>query len=233
MKYIYPIFFFLITFGCQSQTEKNQIMANETISKDTIIYIGDPMCSWCWGIAHELQKLRDHYKNQYEFELIVGGLRPGGGEEWNDKFKDFLRHHWEDVNKASGQPFSFNILESDYFNYDTEPACRAVRVVRDLDSEKEFDFFKAVQYGFYVENKDPKETVFYQPICEKLNLPFDKFSQKFESEAYKQKTYSDFNRSAQMGVRSFPTVILVKEGKVTPLAFGFSTFEKMKNQIEN
>ena len=38
-----------------------------------LIYVGDPMCSWCWGFAPEIESLAD----DYPIEVVVGGLRPG------------------------------------------------------------------------------------------------------------------------------------------------------------
>ena len=122
--------------------------------KGRIIYVGDPLCSWCWGISPHLSKLKAHYKEEMEFEILLGGLRPGGGEKWNDQFKNFLRQHWEHVTELSGQPFGYKIFDRDDFNYDTEPPCRAVRVARDMVPEKELDFFKTIQYDFYIKNND-------------------------------------------------------------------------------
>ena len=57
--------------------------------KQEIIYVGDPMCSWCWGISPDLIKLRDHYReSQVAFRIVLGGLRPGGGDPWDDQMKE-------------------------------------------------------------------------------------------------------------------------------------------------
>ena len=200
-------------------------------NKPKLIYIGDPMCSWCYGISEELTKTADHYKETLETELIVGGLRPGGGEKWDAKFKDFLKHHWEDVGMRSGQPFKFDLLEWESFDYDTEPSCRAVVAVLDIDKSKALSFFKYVQKGFYLENRDPKQTEFYKPICESLDIDYNDFKTKFESDVYRQKTIQHFERSAQMGVRSFPTIALEHENKLHLISSGYSTFESMKGRI--
>ena len=111
--------------------------------KTTIIYIGDPMCSWCYGFAPEITKVKEHYSD-FDFRLVMGGLRPNGTETMKD-LDSFLKHHWKDVNKASNQPFKYDILDDKSFVYDTEPACRATVVVRAMAPEKEFEFFKAIQ----------------------------------------------------------------------------------------
>ena len=129
-----------------------------------IIYVGDPMCSWCWGIAGHLEKLKAHYP-QYKFSIVLGGLRPGGGEAWDERMKDFLKHHWAEVTKRSGQPFGYALFDREEFNYDTEPPCRAVVTARHW-LEDTLPFFEAVSRKFYVDNEDPGEPEFYQSICE-------------------------------------------------------------------
>ena len=198
-----------------------------------IIYVGDPMCSWCWGISPQLNALQRYGEEQdIPFSLVMGGLRPGGGEEWNKEFKDFLKHHWEEVNKRSNQPFSFDLFGQDYFNYDTEPSCRAVVVVRTIAPEKAHSFYELIQYHFYVESKDPNQVDFYKPICNRLDINFEEFSKLFLSEEMKQATVRDFQLNRQWGVRGYPAVLYRKDKQLYALANGYSEFEAMKERLE-
>ena len=196
-----------------------------------LIYIGDPMCSWCWGIAPGLDALRDQFQDQISFRLVLGGLRPGGGDPWTPQFTDFLRSHWEHVHEASGQPFNFGLLERADFHYDTEPPCRAVRIVRDLEPEKEFDFFKSIQHRFYVENEDPGGTSFYQSLCEAHGVDTDVFLAHFTDDPYRQYVRADFSQSQAWGVRGFPSVLLQKENQLYPVTLGFTSFQKMQDRL--
>lgn len=198
----------------------------------TLLYIADPLCSWCYGFRDEITKLKDHYSEELGFSLIMGGLRPGGGEEWNDSFKNMLRHHWEQVQERSGQPFNYDLLSWDHFNYDTEPPCRAVRVVRDLAFGREFDFFKAVQSAFYAENKDTNQLESYRAICDQLEIPFAEFSDLFLSEEYRDKAREDFQFSAALGVRGFPSVVFRAGDRYGVVTRGYTGFERMKASVE-
>ncbi len=206
---------------------------NITEQQPKLIYVGDPMCSWCYGIAEELAQLTAHYDRSLDVEIIMGGLRAGGGEEWNTQFKDFLKHHWEDVGMRSGQPFKFDLLNWKSFDYDTEPACRSVVTVQAIDPDKALSFFKEVQIGFYLENRDPKQVEFYKDVCAKVNIDFELFKSKFDSIAMKNATQKHFQKSQQIGVRSFPTILIEHKGKTHLVASGYSTFEKMKEKIDS
>ncbi|MEM6525852.1 MAG: DsbA family protein [Bacteroidota bacterium] len=200
--------------------------------KKEIIYVGDPMCSWCWGISPDLTKLRDYYREKkVAFRVLVGGLRPGGGDPWNDQMKDFLRHHWAQVNARSGQPFGYALFDLAEFNYDTEPSCRALVAARPLIKERELEFFEAIQHKFYVESQDPNKPTFYASICDGFDINYGDFLNRFESEPVKQETLNEFNLNRRWGVRGYPTVLLLHNDQLHQIANGYSTFEQMKYYI--
>ena len=164
---------------------------------------------------------------------MMGGLRAGGGDEWNTDFKNFLKHHWEEVAQRSGQPFGYTLFKKDSFNYDTEPACRAIVTVQNIAPEKALTFYELVQHTFYVKNKDPKEVSFYEAICKSLSIEFDQFSQKFSSPEMIAATQKDFIQSRNLGVSGFPSVIYRKKDQMQFIARGYSTFEQMKTSLES
>ncbi len=212
-----------------SLQELNTIGSNEIADRQEIIYVGDPMCSWCWGIAPSLIKLRDHFiPEKIAFRIVVGGLRPGGREPWNEDMKKFLRHHWEQVSSVSGQPFGYDLMELDDFNYDTEPSCRAVVVARSLVKEKEMEFFEAIQRKFYVESQDPNDVSFYQNICEAFDIDFNDFKARFESEEVKKETVAEFQLNRRWGVSGYPTIVLLHNDKLHMIAHGYASFERMQ-----
>ncbi|MDB2385289.1 DsbA family protein [Polaribacter sp.] len=211
------------------EVENKKIVWN---NDEELFYFGDPMCSWCWGISPQINALERYATQEHiKFNLIMGGLRPGGGQEWDTSFKNYLKHHWQEVQKKSGQPFSLSLFEKENFNYDTEPACRAVVTVRSIAPEKTVAFYELVQYYFYAKSKDPKELEFYKVICEKLNINFKDFSEKFTSDAMKTATQADFTKSRELGVRGFPTIIYRQKDKLYTIARGYADFEALKNLI--
>ena len=202
-----------------------------------IIYVGDPQCSWCWGIAEEMQKIQAFTtSNDMNFTIIVGGLRVGGGQAWDTEFKDMLRHHWQQVNQRSGQAFGFGLFDLPEFDYDTEPACRAVVAAKnlivnsDISVDSLLDFFVAIQRKFYVDNQDPKQIEFYNSICGDLGLDFAAFSKLYVSEDIKNQTIAEFNITRNWGVSGYPT-ILYTDGK--QLYVVSSGYEKSGAVIEN
>ncbi len=207
--------------------------------KLAVHYVGDPMCSWCWGISGAVRSLATFCQDEgIPFTVTMGGLRAGGGDPWSLQFKEFLRNEWAHIASATGQSFGFKLLERQSFNYDTEPACRAVAAAQLVSGAEALAglgllrFFSAIQKKFYVEGEDPTQATFYRSICEEFGIDADSFLATWNSEAAVQAVQRDFQRCREMGVRSFPTLLLEHDGTTTTLANGYVTGDQLIARIK-
>lgn len=209
------------------------MMANTMNSQDkpTLIYVGDPMCSWCYGFGHEIEDAITELGEEIQLEVVMGGLRPYNTQTMAD-LKDFLSDHWKHVYEASGQPFQYGILDTKLL-YDTEPACRAVMIARELQASTVMTYFHNVQTAFYAENKNPHLTGTYADIAESMGIDRITFVNKFESKEYKASIKNDFLRASQLGVRSFPTVLLSVNGETKVVSAGYSKAEKVVEVVKS
>ncbi len=85
---------------------------------------------------------------------------------------------------------------------------------------------------FYVEGQDPKVADFYASICASLALDFAEFRAVFDSPEALQVVQQEFIRCRQWGVRSFPILLLERNGKTEPLAEGFVTAEQVLSRLQ-
>ena len=198
-----------------------------------IIYIGDPMCSWCYGFAPVIQALHDKHKDKAKMTLVLGGLRVGDEHVVDDARIKFLREHWVDIGERTGQKFALDILENTGWIYNTEWACRAVVVMRKLKPELAYAYFGAVQANFYANNLDPSLPETYGDEAEKFDIDRDEFLKLYNSDEIKQETAQDFVWSQQHGITGFPSV-LVKEGdKLGALTLGYQPIENIAGPLEH
>jgi len=227
------------TAVCQLEdipVENNQPfpVQNES-SQLSFYYFGDPMCSWCWGASEALSVLEKLCAQfNFDFNVITGGLRAGGGDVWNENFRHFLKKEWEHISAKTGKKFSYQLLERTFFEYDTEPACRAVNAAREfLDKSEVYSFFKSVQHKFYVLSEDPKEMHFYKSICEEYSIPFNEFARVFNDDHARTETITQFTLCRKWGVQSFPAVCFEYKDKLYPFFSGYISPENVISLLQN
>lgn len=197
-----------------------------------LIYVGDPMCSWCYGFAPELDKVIENAaKDNVEVEFVMGGLRPYYNKPISE-MKDFLSEHWHHVNEASGQPFTYDILDRSDLNYDTEPPARAVVIMREMAPKHVGAFFADTQKMFYAQNMDMNVSESYHKSLKALNLDTDTFDKHFHSEEMKMRIKEDFERARALGVSSFPTLLMMVDEDVLLVANGYVTSEEIYRRID-
>ena len=197
-----------------------------------ILYFGDPMCSWCWGFAPVLMAINDAFADRAPVQLIVGGLHTGDDTPMSDQTKAYIRHHWEQVHEATGQPFSFGFFEWEGFVLDTAPACRAAVTMRRLKPEATLDYYESIHHAFYVENKDTTKAETFGALANAAGVDGDTFVAAFQSPEAIADTQQDFNVSRQLGITGFPTVVLKDDERLALLTAGYRPFEALQPAIE-
>lgn len=209
----------------------NNMTAQE---KPTLIYFGDPMCSWCYGFSSELDKVIEDLNGLIDFEIIMGGLRPYNDKHISD-MEDFLAGHWREVSERSGKVFNYEILKNKEFIYDTEPPSRAFVIFRESYPKLAYKFFKKIQYAFYSDNKTTDSATLYSALMDELGVKMKDFSEKFNEAKYKTMVKEDFAKASKLGVRGFPTVLLKIGKDYSLISNGYNDakyiVEKVKNDI--
>ena len=190
-------------------------------------YFADPMCSWCWGFAPVISAIADSYADTLQLMLVMGGLRPGNTQPTTPQFRAEILHHWQEVQRRSGQPFKFEGALPDGFVYDTEPACRAVVTMLDLNGAAAFSYFKSIQSAFYAEGRDITQSQTLGKLAERQGLETDRFLERFGSIEIGQMTQSHFRQTAEIGVRGFPTAILQDGERFELLTYGYRPLEEL------
>lgn len=196
-----------------------------------ILYLTDPMCSWCWGFAPVIEAIRNDFGSEVPVRLIVGGLRVGTKEAMTPEVKEFVVHHWHEVHKLTGQEFCFDFDMPDEFKYDTEPACRAVVAVRRLAPEKTFSYFHRLQKAFYLENRDVTDVDVLADEAARDGVDDATFRESFSDPGLRDETVEDFTFSTSLGIRGFPSVVLRNDDEYRLLTIGYRSYDVLEGRI--
>ena len=198
-----------------------------------LIYFSDPMCSWCWGFSPVISEVQERFGFALPIRLIMGGLRPGTTTPMTDEARVELRGHWRQVTEASGQPFGERALAMSGFVYDTDPAARAVVLVRKAAPTKALAFLAALQRAFYVDGADVTDPEVLADFAASFGLDHGNFLEAMRTDEAKQETWRDYAISQKAGVTGFPTLVMGPrpDGAYVPITRGFATAETVLSAI--
>ena len=201
-----------------------------------LIYVGDPMCSWCYGFAKPLDALLADPQSAapLQLALVLGGLRPFNNEPMSAEKAQELAGHWRHVEEASGQPFAkapHTALNTPGFVYDTEPASRAVVTVRTLSPKLVWRYFKAVQEAFYAQARNVTDPGVLADVAGEVGLPRAEFAAAFASQAMRDATLADFRQSQAWGVRGFPTLLAEHDDHLHLVGNGYMPIDALRERL--
>jgi putative protein-disulfide isomerase len=182
------------------------------------------MCSWCWGFHPIIRELREKHSVQYNFSLVLGGLRSKGQMPWTKESKNYLAQNWNAVAQKTQQPFNFSLLNKEHFDYDTYPACKAIVAVRELwGDDASFKYLKKIQEAFYVKNEDTTSIEVLIKYVENK----EEFLKFYESDRCKVLMQHDFSKARSMGATSFPSVVKIDKSGHMVTTKGYQSLEEI------
>lgn len=191
-----------------------------------LLYVMDPMCSWCWGFAPVAEALVQQARAAgFPLHLVMGGLRTGSGAAVDPSTRRYILGHWQAVQDATGQSFRFDDALPEGFVYDTEPACRAVVAARSFDADIAWQLVKLIQQAFYREGRDVTQAAVLAELAEHAGLPRIEFAEAFDSAEHLMNTSADFAWVQDLGIAGFPTLLAERNGQLALLTNGYQPLE--------
>lgn len=191
------------------------------------VYVGDPMCSWCWGFAPALAQLQERYT--IPVRTVVGGLRTGTDAEAMDT--ETLRHmgrYWDNVAERTGQPFTHAALQRGGWTYDTEPSCRAVVAMRELAPAQTQRWIARLHRAFYVEGVDVTDLSVFPGLLDGFDVDPERYTEVLTDTATLERTRQDFAEARSYGVAGFPTLLFRDGHDLGTITRGFSPWEQLE-----
>jgi putative protein-disulfide isomerase len=203
----------------------------------SLLYVADPLCSWCYGFAPSLAAVHARWP-QLPIELVLGGLRVEG-EPLDARLRGLLQHHWDEVARRSGQPFVPDALQREGWRYTTEPACWAVVTVRDLAQAEDpaaapaqtLAMFHAIQIAFYAEGRDATDAELLADVAQRIGIDRARFESAFAGAEMRARAQQDFGAAQRLGIRGFPALAAVREGQGRLVAQGWLAPDELLAQL--
>jgi putative protein-disulfide isomerase len=206
-----------------------------------LIYVVDPMCSWCYGFSKEVKELMDMNPG-ISLEIVMGGLSAGSTKLLDKAGKRFRLMHWAKVEALSGLPFNREaLIEREGFVYDSEPASRALVTAIKLNTGVDIlKIFRAIQNSFYVSGEDVTNPKVLVKILSNIfasggySVNEDFILSIFNSDEIKLETESHFKKVKHtFRISSFPALLLEDNGEIKTISSGYMTANALQEIMIN
>lgn len=190
-----------------------------------LLYVMDPMCSWCWGFAPVVEALAQQAGAAgVPLHFVMGGLRQERAA-LDAAGRVRILAHWQAVNARTGQLFDFAAALPDGLVYNTEPACRALVTARSVDEQSVAPLARLIQQAFYGAGRDVTRPQVLVALAEQAGIPRIEFAELFDSEQMHEATAADFAWAQGLGIAGFPTLLAERDGQLALLTNGYQPLE--------
>jgi putative protein-disulfide isomerase len=210
------------------------------MTKHTLFYCYDAYCGWCYGFSPVIKKIAEQYKNDFNIEVLSGGMIIGEQVQPIERIAGFIQGAYKRVEELSGIKFGEDFLwhinnsdKSDWVMNSEKPAI-ALCVFKEYYPEQQLAFASDLQYALNYEGRDLDDNEAYRHLLEKYNIPEDKFYEQLKSEEFKERAYYEFSLCKQLQVNGFPCVLLqVNEAKFYLVSRGFTDYNTINERLKN
>jgi len=207
------------------------------MQKNTILYIFDPICGWCYGFSGTIVDLFNKRKDEFNFEVIAGGMITGSRIAPYSTMKNYIHGAYkrvEDMTGAKfGQAYLHDLLASSDKLMNSEPPSRALVTFRTFLPEQVVLYAHELQKKQYVEGRDFNDTSVYEELATKFGISPEAFMERFNSDEMKHQTQQDFQWSQNAGVKGFPTVVMKTEAGYYLVSNGFRPLDEVERVIDS
>ncbi len=201
--------------------------------QDTLIYVHDPMCSWCWGFEPARQKIFEAVEGRMQIRRMLGGLAPDSDAPMPAAMRSMLQQVWQRIEQTiPGSSFNFEFWEKCTPRRSTYPSNRAVIAAREQGGKYDPIMTARIQRAYYLEAKNPSEISTLVELAADIGLDRDRFSASLASDATQQQLSAEIQAVREMGISSFPSVAVLEPDGLRHIGLDYTHPEVMLREIE-
>lgn len=206
-------------------------------TKFSLIYVYDALCGWCYGFSGVMKSIYEEYQNEFDFEVISGGMVLGERAGKLSESRALIESHYPRIEEMTGakfgEPFLAALAEGTRY-FSSEKPSIALSVFKSYYPEKAILFAHAIQKAIYADGIDLEQDENYLPLIQPFDIPEDQFLEKLKSEEFKQAAYYDFALARQLQVSGYPAAFIkVGDRNFYMIAKGYASLETMQLRIGN
>lgn len=200
--------------GISDEEEMQVIDLKQEEKKVTLYYATDPICSHCWALEPVLHRFIEEYGHYFNVEIKMGGLLASwegfsDGANGIQKPSD-VAGHWREVGEHSRMPIDGSLwydqpIQSSY------PPSRVFKVIQRMHPGKEQAFLRRAREAVFALNQNIGEDEVLIELVNQLGLNGKEIVDASSQQGAQDLLEEDFEMTARLGVRGFPSIIIVNK----------------------
>lgn len=199
-----------------------------------LIYVHDPMCSWCWGFSDVYQKLTEQLNEELEVVRLLGGLANDTDEAMPQAMQSMLQQTWHRIEQTiPGKKFNFDFWTKCQPRRATYPACRAVIAAREQGEQFDTLMTQRIQQAYYQQARNPSNNDTLVELAGEIGLDPQRFLKQLLDESTHQQLLNEISIARSMGINGFPSLALEHDGRLESVLVNYSDVNAMLAQIES
>lgn len=236
--YILTVFCSLVlltTFcGCSNSNKKILEAFDTNLSKPELVYIYDPLCGWCYGFSPVISQLKANHSDKFKFTILTGGMVIGNPKDSIKRLQEFFSEAMpmleENTTVKFGDGFK-KTLQKGTAIFSSEKPALALTVYKSLPNGDDLAFAGSIQKALYYEGLEPDKDSTYLVLAKRAGANVDEFKRRMKDSIYYKKTWREFALTREMKVNGYPTVFLIKDGKLNKLTDGYMNYNELEAEL--
>jgi len=200
----------------------------------TLYYVHDPMCSWCYAFRPAWLALRETLPPTLELRRLLGGLAPDTDQPMPMAMREYLEGTWRRIQSVvPGTEFDFGFWRRCEPRRSTFRACRAVIAARRQDAQLDEPMTAAIQDAYYRQARNPADVDTLVSLAVGLGLDQERFRGELDAETTQLELQREIALSRELHADSFPSLVLVLDGEVHPVAVDYNRPRLMLDRLQS
>jgi putative protein-disulfide isomerase len=196
-----------------------------------VLFVTDPLCSWCWGTAQAMESARRDLARRVEFDLVFGGVNVDSFSPVGRYGRQRLSRLWQEVAAVTGQPFA-PAPPAEPFVYNSAYLCALLEAVREHSGRPPFAFLHALQEAFFARAQNVTEATVFTAILEHLGEEAHAVVALAATEAVRARAQAGFAEARSRGTHAMPSLVIEAAGVRRLLAGGYLDAATLVTTVE-
>ncbi len=198
----------------------------------SLYYIHDPMCSWCYAFGQSWAALQKSLPANIQVVYLLGGLAPDTTKPMPASTQKTIQQAWQRIEQTvPGVRFNWDFWSHNTPIRSTYPACRAILAAKKQRAESESAMICAIQTAYYQHAMNPSLMETLQHCAREIGLDGELFISDLTSPAIEQELQREIQHARSMDVYSYPSLRLIHNNVVFPIAVDYLDHRAMLNEI--